>query len=274
MYVSGDEEFDTLTVLFAAYAATATGRRGCGGSLLTDKALAQHLNLSARTLERARAKMVDIGHCVVDRAGRRLFKHVRKRAGEAFVIVPAIGVRALLNRHIGIVAFKVFGTAINHRIESGPNAGCWRGVGWLAKKLRRSEKTIAAAIDELLEAGLVRLDEFGNGLPRRLEPQFARPVTQRLSKKVRDARDWIHRRVGLRTTPPSGVGSAPPSGVGYEARPRGSNAQVRPDAVGSNPVRDLYGSDLDVPELTRAERDRSAPWLLEMLARNTRVIRT
>lgn len=251
MYVSGDSEFDTPTVMFAAYAATSRGRRGAHGSLLPDRLMALALGESVRTVERNRAKMRDIGHCVVTPHGRRASKRVSKLPGEAFVIVPAIAVRALLTRQISCLAFKVYAQTINERIEPGRLAGCWRGVGWLARKLHRTEKAVADALAELVAAALLRVEDFGAGLPRRLEPQCARPVTQKLGRAVREAREWLHRRVGLRrpqlATPSPDVGSTPPSGVGYRPSPSGPHAQVRGDSHASRPVRDLSMGDLFPP---------------------------
>ncbi len=274
MFISGDVENDGPAALFALYDATATGKRGVGGSLLPDPEAAALFGVTVRTIERWRALLELTGHCDTAPEGRYARKFVGKvYPQERFVLVPALVQRALLSGAISPLAYRLWALLTNTRIETGAQAGSFVGVGALARRLRRKAATIARALAEHDDAALLRVDDFGPGRPRRYVPQFARPVTQRLGEKVRRARESVYRIAGLlkkpklasARTPSPHVGSTPSPNVGSAARSTSAFPQVGTDSPASRVGRDLFESDLssDPPP----ERMSRAEWLARQQSR-------
>jgi hypothetical protein len=266
--VSGEFPEDGVAALFAAIDATSPGKRGASGSLVTDAELADIFAVCERTIQRWRDRLEETGHCATVAVGRLARKCVGVAPDEQFVMVPWGVVRALLTGEIQALDFRLWVLITNTRIKYMGQTGCWRGIGWFAKHLHRNDATIKAAFDRLVAAALLRIDDFGTGRPRRLVPQFAREVTQKLTAAVRHAARTVYRKAGLlkkpqlvtATTPPSGVGSTPPSGVANAARRTRANTQVGPDSHASRAGRYRIVDELNRTGIGQADERVSAEW--------------
>lgn len=259
---------DGAIALYAALDASSPGKRGASGSLVTDAELAVAFGVSTRTIERWRDQLEAAGYCATVAVGRYARKCVGFGPDEQFVMTPALVVRAMLSGEIEPLDYRLWALTTNTRFEYMGITGCWHGVGWFARKLKRKAETIRAAMHRLVAAGLLQIEDFGNGRGRRLVPQFARAVTQKLTEPVRRAARAVYRQAGLlrkpqlaTATPPSpGVGSTPSPGVGDRRRSTRAKAQVGTDSHARRGGRYLSVDDRNRGALAHASAGTSDLW--------------